>query len=152
MLRYKSEGEVHKDFHGLTCATLHYLIDNYGAESVREILAKTAQEVYRTIHEKLKNGDYSELAEYWKYYFSRENGVFELEKLHDGLKLTVKDCPALRHLVKLEQEPDHILCEATKIFNEFLTEKTPFMSTLRETGIFSCEQLITRKISNNINL
>ena len=30
MLRYVSTGEVHKDFHGLTCATLHYLADNYG--------------------------------------------------------------------------------------------------------------------------
>ena len=55
-LRYKSEGEVHKDFHGLTCASLHYLVDNYGIESVREILANTAQKVYKTIHEALKQG------------------------------------------------------------------------------------------------
>ena len=57
MLRYKSEGEVHKDFHGLTCATLHYLLDNYGEQALKSILTKTAQEVYRTIHQALKNGD-----------------------------------------------------------------------------------------------
>ena len=34
MLRYKSEGEVHKDFHGLTRATIHYLIDNYGDDVI----------------------------------------------------------------------------------------------------------------------
>ena len=45
MLRYKSTGEVHKDFHGLTCATLHYLIDQYGHEAMETVIRKTAQEV-----------------------------------------------------------------------------------------------------------
>ena len=68
-LRYKSEGEVHKDFHGLTCATLHYLVDNYGIESLREILTNTAQKVYKTIHEALRRGDCAELEEYFNYGF-----------------------------------------------------------------------------------
>ena len=49
LLRYRSTGEVHKDFHGLTCATLHYLIDNYGEDAVTEVLTSTAQKVYKTI-------------------------------------------------------------------------------------------------------
>ena len=59
-MRYVSRGEVHKDFHGLTCATLHYLIENYGIESVREIMKHMAQDVYRTMHLALKSGDCSE--------------------------------------------------------------------------------------------
>ncbi len=149
MLRYKSEGEVHKDFHGLTCATLHYLLDNYGMESVQEILKKTAQDVYRSIHEKLKNGDTSELVEYWEYYLGRENGEFQIESLINGIKLTVKNCPALRHLVKLEQEPDHILCDATGIFNEALAEATPFAVEMKSTGTFSCEQMFYKKSGEN---
>ena len=46
MLRYKSSGEVHKDFHGLTCATIHYILDNYGKDALDEILKSTAQKVY----------------------------------------------------------------------------------------------------------
>ena len=56
LLRYRSTGEVHKDFHGLTCATMHYLIDNYGEEALAEVLTSTAQKVYKTIHEGLKQG------------------------------------------------------------------------------------------------
>ena len=145
MLRYKSEGEVHKDFHGLTCATLHYLIDNYGREAMVQVLKNTAQKVYKTIHEELKNGDTAELEEYWSYYLGRECGKFEVEKLPDGVRLTVTECPALRHLVKLEQQPDHIMCEATRIFNEALAEGSPFAAELVSTGAFSCEQTIRRE-------
>ena len=113
MLRYRSEGEVHKDFHGLTCATLHYLIDNYGEEAMRHVVRNTAQQVYRTMCEALKKGDTAELEEYWSYYLGRECGKFEIEKLPDGVKLTVRDCPALRHLVKLEQQPDQMMCESS---------------------------------------
>ena len=145
MIRYKSTGEIHKDFHGLTCATLHYLLDNYGQDAVETILKNTAQQVYKTIHEALRESDYSELAEYWEYYLTRENGDFTIEKMADGLRLTVRDCPALRHLVKLEQEPDHILCDATRIFNEALAEGSPFQSELKSTGTFSCEQVLKLK-------
>ena len=145
MLRYQSTGEVHKDFHGLTCATLHYLIDCYGREAVVEVLKNTAQKVYKTMHEGLKNNDPEELAAYWKYYFERENGVFSIEKVEDEIRLIVEDCPALRHLVKLEQEPDPLMCECTDIFNDALTEGSPYVIETRKTGIFSCTQILKRK-------
>ena len=144
MLRYRSEGEVHKDFHGLTCATLHYLIDNYGEEAMRQVVRNTAQQVYRTMCEALKKGDTAELEEYWSYYLGRECGKFEIEKLPDGVKLTVRDCPALRHLVKLEQQPDQLMCEATRIFNEALAEGSHYTAELKSTGTFSCEQIFRK--------
>lgn len=144
MLRYVSIGEVHKDFHGLTCATLHYLLDRYGEASVREILTRTAQGVYKTIHDELKRGSCDELAAFWDYYLKREGGDFALERLVDGLRLVVHDCPALRHLVRLEREPDPILCSATRLFNEALCDGTPFRATLSRTGTFSCVQEVRR--------
>ena len=71
-LRYISTGEIHKDFHGLTCATLHYLINNYGEEAMKEVLTSTAQKVYKTIHEGLQRGKPDELIEFWRYYLERE--------------------------------------------------------------------------------
>ena len=56
MLRYQAHGEVHKDFHGLTCATLHYLIDCYGKEAMTEVLKNTAQKVYKSA------------MDFWLYY------------------------------------------------------------------------------------
>lgn len=151
MLRYISTGEIHKDFHGLTCATLHYLLDNYGDEAVREILTNTAQKVYKTIHEKLEQGDPSELLEFWEYYFKRENGVFDIDKSGEDIRLIVQDCPALRHLVKLEQIPDPVLCDATRIFNDALTENTPFLIETEKTGEFSCRQVLKYRRSENVS-
>ncbi len=145
MLRYKSCGEVHKDFHGLTCATIHYILDIYGKDALDEILKSTAQQVYKTIHEGLNRGDCEELKEFWEYYQKREGGKYSIEEIKDGIRLVVQDCPALRHLVKLEQEPDAILCEATRIFNEALCENTPFCTTLEKTSTFSCVQVIRKK-------
>ena len=144
-MRYVSTGEVHKDFHGLTCATLHYLVDHYGESALVEVLGKTAKEVYRTIHEALKAGDCTELAEFWDYYLNREGGEFSIERLVDGVRLTVRDCPALRHLVKLGQQADPILCEATRIFDEALAEESPFSVRVEKTGEFSCRQSFMRK-------
>ncbi len=144
-MRYKSEGEVHKDFHGLTCATLHYLVDNFGKEAMVEVLKSTAQKVYRTIHDELVAGKCDELADYWDYYLKREGGDFAVEKLVDGVRLVVRDCPALRHLVKLEQEPDAIICEATRIFDEALAEGSQFVADVQKTGAFSCVQSFRRK-------
>ena len=143
-MRYVSRGEVHKDFHGLTCATLHYLVDNYGEDALREVLANTAKKVYKTIHEGLKNGDCGELAEFWEYYMKREGGDCAIERLADGVRMVVRDCPALRHLVRLEREPDEVLCQATRIFNEALCDASPFRATLARTGEFSCVQEVRR--------
>lgn len=145
MLRYRSEGEVHRDFHGLFCATLHYLLDNYGEVAVAEIMTRTAQDVYRTVREALGRGDFTELAEYWDYYLKREDGDFTVERLSDGLRLKVRDCPALRHLVTLGQSADPLMCEATRIFDEALAEGSPYKVRLEKTGEFSCEQTFRRK-------
>jgi len=143
-MRYRSEGEVHKDFHGLTCATIHYLVDRYGMDAVREIMTNTAQKVYRTIREALQRGDASELAEFWQYYWTREGADFSVETLADGLRLVVRDCPALRHLVKLGQKPDPILCEATRLFNDALAQGTPYAAKTEQTGEFSCVQTFAK--------
>ena len=143
-LRYKSEGEVHKDFHRLFCATLHYLEDNYGGEAVDEIMRKTAQDVYRTIHEAVKAGDCAELCEYWKYYLEREGGVSDVEYMSDGVKLTVHECPAQKRLAELGEKPDSMMCRATEIFDKALADGSPFNVSLKRTGDFSCIQCFRR--------
>ena len=145
ILRYRSQGEVHKDFHGLTCATLHYLLNNYGEEALVDVLTATAQNVYKTIHEGLKNESPEELIEFWQYYFSREQGDFSIERTDDEIRLIVKSCPALRHLVALEQKPDPILCRGTAIFNNALAAGSAYELYTEKTGEFSCVQILNRR-------
>lgn len=128
----------------MTCATLHYLLENYGEEALKDVLTNTAQRVYKVMHEALMRGDCGELVEYWRYYLEREGGDFSVEKAADGVKLTVRNCPALRHLVKLGQKPDPILCEATRVFNEALAAGSPFTARVERTGTFSCVQEVRK--------
>lgn len=144
-MRYISTGEVHKDFHGLMCATLHYIMDNYGMEAIREIMTNVAQNVYRTMHLALKSGDSSELEEWWRYYLSREGGEFSIEQLSNGMRLHVANCPAMRHLVRMGRLPDSVLCHATQVFNEALAEGSPFAVEMEKTGDFSCVQTFRRQ-------
>ena len=139
-LRYRSEGEVHKDFHRLTCATLHYLADNYGIEAVQRIVRDMAINVYRAMHEALKAGDCRELCEYWEYYLKREGGRFSVDQMSDGVRLTVHECPAQRQLQALGEVPDGIMCMATRIFNDALSEDSPYRAETTRTGDFSCVQ------------
>ena len=139
-LRYKSQGEVHKDFHRLLCATCRYLTENYGTLAVKTIAESAAKNVYREMHESLKRGDSSELCEYWEYYFGREGGDFSVERIDDGVRLTVRDCPAQRHLQTLGEAADSVMCDVTKAFNEALAEGSPYESSVTRTGEFSCVQ------------
>ena len=139
-LRYRSCGRVHKDFHRLVCATLHYLADLYGKEAAEEVVARTAKEVFKSMHESLAEGDFTELREYWEIHLSREGGDFAIESMVDGLRLIVRDCPAQRRMVELGESPDPILCRATRIFNEVLADGTLFKSSTLVTGEFSCVQ------------
>ena len=144
VMRYKSTGEVHKDFHGLACATLHYLLENYGASAVNEVVRNTACNVYRTMRESIGRGDFAELEEFWAYYLGREVGSFSIERLADGIRLEVSDCPALRHLVFMGKAPDPIMCDATRVFNEALADGSPYDAKLERTGEFSCVQTFSR--------
>ena len=147
MLRYESTGELHKDFHILFCNTLHYLQENYGEDSVREVLCNTARNVYKTMYEKLCAGDTSELLEYWDYYLKREGADFLIEKCANEIRLTVNACPLLLHFQKSGLEPDPVACKATAIFNDALCEKSPFVAEFEKNGDFSCCQILRKKVA-----
>ena len=130
--------------------------ENMGAQLVKEVATKTndvagdgtttatllAQAI---IHEGLKNESPEELIEFWQYYFSREQGDFSIERTDDEIRLIVKSCPALRHLVALEQKPDPILCRGTAIFNNALAAGSAYELYTEKTGEFSCVQILKRR-------
>lgn len=143
MLRYRESGELHLDFHGGTNGAIEFITERYGRAGLREILRETAHKVYRSIYEKLKAGDLSELAEHWQYFMEREGAEFELEVTPDELVLTVHQCPAVRHLHKLGIPPSPHFCDQTILLNEAWCEDTPFQASTQITGDGSCVQKIT---------
>ena len=144
-LRYKSKGELHRDFHASILDGVNYVRDNYGEEALREVLFDMGTKVYKTIHEKLVAGDPSELIAWWRYYLDREGSDYSLEETADGTVLTVRDCAALKHLETRKIPGGKGLCAATRILNEAFCSDSPFEIVLDETGEYACRQVLRRR-------
>ena len=145
-MRYCSGGEVHLPFHGSTFTGLKFLYNEYGYEAVDEVLTATGQKVYKSIHERLKNGDTSELLCFWRYYLEREKCDFTLTENSDGTAvLELRECPAMRQLaVENIPDPDGLLCYGTEKLNQAWCENSPFEIVVEhlEKG---CRQTLRRK-------
>lgn len=145
-LRYASTGELHRDFHASILDGVNYVRDNFGEDALREVLFNTGTKVYRTLHEKLVSGDPSELLAWWRYYMDREGADYTLEETDDGAVLTVRSCPALKHLENRNVPGGKGLCAATRILNEAFCDGSPYEIALEETGDRSCRQVLRRKM------
>ena len=144
-LRYASTGELHRDFHASILDGANYVRDNYGEAALREVLFETGTKVYRSLHEKLVAGDASELIAWWRYYMDREGADYTLETTDDGAVLTVRGCPALKHLEARKIGGGKGLCAVTRILNEAFCSGSPFEIALEETGERSCRQTLRRR-------
>ena len=145
-LRYASGGELHRDFHASILDGANYVRDNYGEEALREVLYNTGSKVYKTLHEKLVAGDCSELLAWWRYYMDREGADYELVETDGGAVLTVRDCPALKHLENRSVPGGKGLCAATRLLNEAFCSNSPYEIVLEETGVRSCVQTLRKKV------
>ena len=150
MLRYQENNELHLDFHGTTNTTLTYIAENYGVEALRAILRKTGKDVYKSIHEKLKKGDASELLEHLNWFFFREKGKYQLTVEENRIVLEVFECPAVRHLKKLGLAPSPYTCLQTVEVNAGMCEDTPWHSEVQIKGEGHCVQIFTRDDAEKI--
>ena len=144
ILRYESGGELHRDFHASILDGANYVRDNYGEDALREVLFSTGTKVYKTLHEKLVAGDPSELIAWWRYYMDREGADYSIEETSDGAVLTVRSCPAIRHLEFRKIPGEKGLCAATRMLNEAFCYDSPYEIVLEETGARSCRQVLRR--------
>lgn len=147
-LSYRFGGNLHRDFHASTLDGYNYIKDTFGMEGVREVLGNFARGVQRSMHEKLKRGDASELLEHWRYYMDREGGeeCYALSETADGdAVLEVRACPARAYLKNRDVAGGEGLCELTRIFNEELTAGTPFRLETVVTEDGTCRQILSRK-------
>jgi predicted ArsR family transcriptional regulator len=144
MLRYRETGELHKDFHGSMNAAVEYVGRRYGREGLRAVFRATAQQVYRSIYEGLKRGDWDELVEHWRYFMEREGADFAVRITEEAAVLTVEKCPAVAHLRKLGLTPSEFFCDQTVLLNEAWCEGTPFEAVTEITGEGRCVQTMRR--------
>ena len=140
MLRYQEDNELHRDFHGTTNTTLTYIAEHYGVDALKMILRKTGRDVYKSIHDKLAQGNASELIEHLNWFFYREQGKYQLTVSENEIVLEVFECPAIRQLHKMGIEPSPYLCLQTSEVNAGMCEVTPWVSEVKVIGDGHCIQ------------
>ena len=127
-MRYTDTGEVHKDFHLATNATIDFVLSEYGIDFLRELFSRTAKNVYKEIYENLQKGNYQPMLEHLKYYYTREAGVFSVSELEGegGFSFHVTDCPACRHLKEKNTPVTDNFYLQISLLNDAWAEDTPF--------------------------
>jgi hypothetical protein len=125
---------------------IDYVADNFGLEEAKKILRKTGREVYKSIHDKLAQGDASELLEHLNWFMFREQAKYQLTVEPDKIVLEVFECPAIRHLKKLGVPISKNVCLQTSEVNAGMCEDTPWKSSVEflETG--HCIQTFIREV------
>ena len=126
-MRYIDKGEVHKDFHLATNETIDFVLSEYGEDFLYELFRRTAQEVYRDIYKNLKAGNFKPLLEHWEYYYSRENGKYEITEDDEKVSFYVTDCPAVRHLKEKNIPVKKSFYLQMIMLNKAWSEDTPFL-------------------------
>lgn len=135
------------DFHGAVNTTAEYISTKYGADALHEIFFATGHDVYKNIRKHLQENDTSELVNFWKYFFDRENGNYEISEEKWQIILTVKSCPAVKHVKKLGLKLSPEFCSQTRYVNKGMTDGTPYEIETVKTGECSCIQILKRRKS-----
>lgn len=144
-LRYEDAGELHLDFHGALNTTLDYVVDRYGEDALHQILFRTGHDVYADLRDHLRAGDREELVRHWRHYFDREGAEYTIAVTEDEIVLTMKTCPAVRHVKRLGLPLSKHFCDQTEHVNRGLCDGTPFEIVTRLTGEGSCVQTLRRR-------
>ena len=146
MLRYQENNELHKDFHGTTNTTIEYIAGKYGEDALKMILRKTGREVYRSIREKLANGDASELLEHLNWFYFREGAPYQLTVSENEIRMEVFECPAHKHLNALGLPISQHSCLQTIELNAGMCENTPYESSVEIISPGHCVQIFRKKV------
>ena len=145
MLRYQENNELHRDFHGSTNLAIHYLAENYGVEAAKAVLRRTGREVYKSIHDKLANGDDSELVEHLSWFANREGARYRMAVAPGEVTFEMLECPAIRHLRKLGLKVSSHCCLQTSEVNAGMCEDTPWETETKVMCEGHCIQIFRRK-------
>lgn len=144
-MRYQETGGLHLDFHGTTNTTIDYVADKYGVEALRGIFFKVGRDVYKDIREHLARGDAAELVKHWHHFLDREGADYSVETTADGASLTMRQCPAVRHVKNLGLKLSPHFCEQTEHVNRGLCDGTGFEIVTERAGEGSCVQTLRRR-------
>ncbi|MBN1291219.1 MAG: hypothetical protein JXB48_05205 [Candidatus Latescibacteria bacterium] len=123
---------LHKDFHSALSTSIEYLHRHFGSEAVSEYLRKFTRTYYAPLTVKLNNNGLVALKEHFQKIYDIEGEKIEISFTENELVLTIKSCPAVKHMREHNYPVARLFMETTKTVNEALCEGTPFKAELVE--------------------
>ena len=129
MKRNSSQNEYfHPDFHSSMNMGIHYLGTNYGIDAVREYLIRYVKNIYHPIINDIKSRGLVAFEDKIRDTYIKEKAPEALEIMSDShsLKVSIKYCPAVKHLKTTGREVSEWYRYTTETVMETLAKESNY--------------------------
>ncbi len=107
---------LHRDFHLLGDLALKYCGDTYGEECVTEFLTEYTKNYFSPQIDDIKKRGFTAIKEWLEDVYKREEAsdVLSVEISQKEMKVSISQCPAVKYMHSLKQEPSEYYIEETR--------------------------------------
>ena len=121
------------DFYLAINATFRFLLARFGIEGLRRYWTDIGTHYYRPVSERWTRGGLPAVAEYWRAFFAAEPGAeVEVSESAEEVRVTVKTCPAIKHLREHGRAIVPCFCQHCHFVSEAIA--APAGMTVRVSG------------------
>lgn len=121
------------DFYTAINATFRFIFNRFGREGLLRYWRELGMKYYAPVSRQWSEGCLQAVAEYWRAFFDAEPGSeVDVRQLEHEVCVTVKTCPAIRHLRVQNREIVPFFCQHCHFVSEAIAE--PAGLTVRVLG------------------
>jgi hypothetical protein len=132
------------DFYFAINATFRWIHDSWGEEGLQEYWQALGHDHYADVTERFRSGGMTAVREYWQAFFAEEPGG-DVSVAQDGdvVTITVRTCPAIRHLREHGRKIMPLYCRHCQVVSEAMC-KGAGISVDVQGGGGACVQVFTK--------
>ncbi len=121
------------DFYCAINATFRFILARFGMEGLRGYWTQLGQKYYSPVSLRWQGGGMPAVAAHWRAFFQAEPGAdVQVEESPDEVKVSVRTCPAIRHLREHGREIVPSFCQHCYFVSEAIA--APAGMTVRVCG------------------
>ena len=107
------------DFYFAINATFRWIHGNWGEEGLQQYWQALGREHYGDVTERFRQGGMAGVRDYWQAFFDEEpGGDVSVAQDGDTVTITVRTCPALKHLREHGREIMPLYCRHCQVVSE----------------------------------
>lgn len=112
------------DFYFAINATFRWIHDNWGAQGLLDYWRALGREHFADVTARFRDGGMDAVRDYWQAFFDEEpGGDVTVERTgDDAVTITVRSCPAIKHLRDHGREIMPLYCRHCQVVSEAMCE------------------------------